>query len=133
MTQFAVVLSAIIHDVDHTGVPNAQLVKEKATIATVYKNQSVAEQNSIDIAWDLLMDDGFAELRSVIYSTEEEKNRFRQLLVNVVMATDICDKDLKNLRNARWEKAFKGDSNKSASSDDREDVNRKATIVLEVS
>lgn len=47
LTQLAVVFSALIHDVDHTGVPNAQLVKEGAEIASIYKNKSVAEQNSI--------------------------------------------------------------------------------------
>jgi hypothetical protein len=38
-----------ISSVDHTGVPNSQLVKEQAVIASVYKNKSVAEQNSVDI------------------------------------------------------------------------------------
>lgn len=47
LTQLAVIFSALIHDVDHTGVPNAQLVKEGAEIASIYKNKSVAEQNSI--------------------------------------------------------------------------------------
>jgi len=42
------------------------------------------------------------------------------------MATDIVDKDLKNLRNARWDKAFKGEEE-----DEDKDVNRKATIVIE--
>eukprot|EP00980_Cylindrotheca_fusiformis_P021261 scaffold8180_cov87-Cylindrotheca_fusiformis.AAC.1 len=51
LTQFAVVFSAIIHDVDHPGVPNAQLVKEKTRNAQIYK-KSVAEQNSVDLAWD---------------------------------------------------------------------------------
>ena len=41
----------MIHDIDHTGVPNMQLVKEKAHVAVVYKNRSVAEQNSFDLAW----------------------------------------------------------------------------------
>jgi hypothetical protein len=45
LTQFAVVFSAIIHDVDHPGVPNAQLVKEKSPLAEMYRNVSVAEQN----------------------------------------------------------------------------------------
>jgi hypothetical protein len=45
LTQFAVIFSAIIHDVDHPGIPNAQLVKEKASIAQKYKNVSIAEQN----------------------------------------------------------------------------------------
>jgi hypothetical protein len=47
------------------------------------------------------------DLRAAIYGTAELK-RFRQLVVNTVMATDIMDKDLKALRNARWDKAFKG-------------------------
>ena len=34
------------------------------------------------VAWSLLMEDRFAELRSCIYTTEEELKRFRQLLVN---------------------------------------------------
>eukprot|EP00980_Cylindrotheca_fusiformis_P017838 scaffold5650_cov121-Cylindrotheca_fusiformis.AAC.6 len=45
LTQFAVVFSAIIHDVDHPGVPNAQLVKENTRCAQIYK-KSVAEQKS---------------------------------------------------------------------------------------
>lgn len=44
LTQFACVFSALIHDVDHSGVPNAQLVKEKAYVARTYDNKSVAEQ-----------------------------------------------------------------------------------------
>ena len=44
LTQFACVLSALIHDADHPGVPNAQLVKEGNNLATFYQNQSVAEQ-----------------------------------------------------------------------------------------
>lgn len=45
------------------------------------------------------------------------------------MATDICDKELKELRNARWEKAFKGVDAKESEHDTQ---NRKATIVIEV-
>lgn len=54
ITQFAVVLAALIHDVDHVGVSNAQLVKENDRLARIYRNQSVAEQNSVNLAWDLV-------------------------------------------------------------------------------
>ena len=128
LTQFACVLSALIHDVDHQGVPNTQLVKEGSRLAHVYHNQSVAEQNSVDIAWEILMDDHYADLRSTIYGSATEMHRFRQLVVNSVMATDIMDKDLKKLRNARWEKAF---SEQSPNEDPQLMVNRKATIVIE--
>ena len=48
LTQFAVTLSALIHDVDHSGVPNAQLVREHTSLASAYNNKSVAEQNSVE-------------------------------------------------------------------------------------
>eukprot|EP00977_Amphora_coffeiformis_P015123 scaffold4420_cov187-Amphora_coffeaeformis.AAC.18 len=128
MTQFAVVLSALIHDADHPGVPNSQLIKENASIASIYNNKSIAEQNSVDLAWDLLMDDAYADLRRAIYVTEDDFLRFRQLVVNIVLATDIMDKDLGALRKGRWNKAFS-----ECPVDESPDVsqNRKATIVME--
>jgi hypothetical protein len=130
LTHFAGVFSALIHDADHTGVPNSQLNLENSTLAQVYKNKSVAEQNSVDLCWDLLMDNNFDELRAAIYSTVDERKRFRQLVVNSVMATDIMDKELKTLRNNRWAKAFSDDARGHKES--REDVvDRKATIVIE--
>jgi class 3 adenylate cyclase len=129
LTQFACVFSALIHDVDHTGVPNTQLVKENHHIAAAYKGKSVAEQNSFDLAWNTFMDERFNELRNTLCATEEELGRFRQLVVNSVMATDIMDNELKTLRNARWDKAFLEAPQTLGS--DRDTVNRKATIVIE--
>jgi hypothetical protein len=129
LTRFAVVFSALIHDVDHTGVPNTQLVKEKAPVAKMYKGKSVAEQNSFDVAWDLLMEPTYENLRRQIYTTDAEFNRFRQLVVNTVMATDIMDKDLKKLRDDRWDAAFTLTSEQERTS--HRAVNLKATIVIE--
>jgi class 3 adenylate cyclase len=106
LTQLACAMSALIHDVDHTGVPNTQLVAEKTDIAERYKERSVAEQNSLDLAWNKLMEPQYNELCATIFTNECERRRFRQLVVNSVLATDIVDKDLKALRNARWDKAF---------------------------
>jgi 3'5'-cyclic nucleotide phosphodiesterase len=75
-------------------------------MAELYRNKSVAEQNSFDLAWDLLMERGFQNLRKCIYVNQEEFHRFRQLVVNGVIATDIVDKDLKARRNNRWDTAF---------------------------
>lgn len=131
LSQFAVVLSALIHDADHPGVTNAQLVKEGAGIAAVYQNKSVAEQNSVDLAWDLLMEETYYDLRHAIYATEDEFKRFRALIVNIVLATDIMDKDLGALRVARWNKAFNEESVKELNESPTVDINRKATIVME--
>eukprot|EP00934_Nitzschia_sp_Nitz4_P001129 Nitzschia sp. Nitz4//scaffold132_size63325//9375//11592//NITZ4_006288-RA/size63325-snap-gene-0.49-mRNA-1//1//CDS//3329535308//1129//frame0 len=132
LAQFAVAFAALIHDVDHQGVPNSTLVREETTNAIRYRNQSVAEQNSVDMAWKILSVGAYADLRACIYSDEEEFQRFRQLVVNAVMATDIVDKELGAARKARWMKAFATDENGSCSEEDPStDANRKATIVIE--
>jgi hypothetical protein len=89
LTQFSCVFSALIHDVEHTGVPNAVLVREDIPKAQLYKGRSVAEQNSVDLSWTLLMQDDFKAFREQIYTTQEELTRFRQLVVNSVMATGM--------------------------------------------
>ena len=93
----------------------------------------------------------YTNLRKCIFSTDEECAQFRQLIVNIVLATDIFDKRIGALRKARWDKAFScNDSSKSfddqeqttastasnsdgsATSDASNDMmNRKATIVIE--
>lgn len=127
LTQFTVVLSALIHDVDHPGVPNTQQVSEQTPLAKHYKNKSIAEQNSVDKSWILLIEGNYPNLRKAIYRTESEFKRFRQLLVNTVMATDIMDKELGASRKARWDKAF----DESLHEDRETAANRKATIVIE--
>lgn len=128
LTRFSCFFSALIHDVDHRGVPNTQLVIDNPELASVYQNRSIAEQNSVDLAWGLLMQDRYKEFRRTIYSTVSGFHRFRSLVVNAVMATDIMDKDLKILRNARWDRAFAETAPGEAVEDQ---VNRKATIVIE--
>jgi hypothetical protein len=106
LIHFAIVLSALIHDVDHPGVPNATLVQEKLKLVAVYKTKSVAEQDSIDLAWDLLMDSSFDELRRVLYATTDKFLLLRKLVIKSVVATDITDKQLGACRKVRCAKAF---------------------------
>jgi hypothetical protein len=126
MAVFAITFSALIHDADHRGVSNAQLAKENEDMAALYKNKSVAEQNSLDVAWDILMMPDFSKLRQYIFGgAQSELMRFRQLIVNVVLATDIFDKELNDLRKSRWARAF-------SNTVPGEDVNdMRATIVME--
>ncbi|CAB9497872.1 Receptor-type guanylate cyclase gcy [Seminavis robusta] len=137
LTQFAVVLSALIHDAGHPGVTNSVLVEEKDPMALKYKDKSVAEQNSVDLALGLLDLPEFVDLRNCIYTNKDEFNRFRSTIINLVLATDIMDRELGALRKERWSKAFNKDavSLLDESDDSGEDnhtvVNRKATIVLE--
>ncbi|GKY95689.1 hypothetical protein MPSEU_000529800 [Mayamaea pseudoterrestris] len=128
LTHLACVYSALIHDVDHSGVPNSQLVKEKSKLADFYKGRSIAEQNSVDLGWALLMDDRYSNLRRSIYTTRKGLERFRHLVVNSVVATDIMDRELAAKRKERWVLAFE-----DVASDESVEIarNRKATIVIE--
>lgn len=126
LTQFAVVLSALVHDVDHRGVPNFVVAREDVKLAKLYQNRSIAEQNSLDIAWDTLLLDEFGDLRECIFGNVKELRRLRQLLVNAVIATDIFDKDLSGSRKERWNRAFGGPKHSDANV-----KNRRATVVIE--
>ena len=55
-----------------------QLAKEDEMMAEVYKNKSIAEQNSLDLAWDLLSSDSYVELRAALFVDRNEMLRFRQ-------------------------------------------------------
>jgi class 3 adenylate cyclase len=154
LTHFAVVFCALVHDVDHTGVSNAQRGKEEPKLAEHYMSKSLAEQNSVDLSWEVLMKPKYKDLHSCLFSNEKDLMRFRQIVVNIVLATDIFDKEFKELRNLRWNKAFHPDqfdastgsvsstspSSLDLSSSDQAEpmegtrgyaTNRKATIVIE--
>ena len=127
--------ATLIHDVDHSGVSNAQRGEEEPQMAALYQNKSIAEQNSIDLAWNELSASKYTNLRHCLFTTNDELTRFRQLTVNLVMATDIFEKNMKELRSKRWDKAFHRDNVSSernfTTCSLEEDKNMKATIVIE--
>jgi class 3 adenylate cyclase len=128
LMQFSVVFSALIHDVDHTGLTNKELIDTRAPVAEVYRSKCVAEQNSVDVAWQLLMEHKYKDLQACIFTNDYEKKRFRELVVDAVLATDIADKELGTIRKSRWEQAFTTQSSPQSIDLDRD---RKATIVFE--
>lgn len=101
---------AIVHDVEHEGVPNSTLVEEATFLATKYHNKSVAENNSIAVAWDILMKDEYQDLRKCIGPTHKELAHFHELLTKIVLATDVMDRELKAARDARWAAVFSAGS-----------------------
>lgn len=106
---FALIFAALIHDVDHRGVSNVQLIKEMDVIAHKYDDKSVAGEHSFEIAWELLMQSDFVELRRTLFTNDQEMQRFQQSVHQAVMATDIADKELESARRVQWEEAFQSD------------------------
>jgi hypothetical protein len=124
LATLAIIFSALIHDVDHRGISNVQLGKEEPAMEESYRGKSIAEQNSLDIAWEILMRQEYSDLRECMFENADDIKHFRQVVVNVVLATDIFDKELSALRLSRWNKAF-------ASEQGSNDIDLKATIVIE--
>lgn len=128
LAQFAIVFSALAHDVGHPGVPNSQLIRENSGLAIKHKNRCMIEQHSLDLAWDCLMSPKFDVLRACLFGNAEEMKRFRQLLINCFLATNVGDDELATMKKDRWEKAFVDDKLDRS----EESRNRRATIVIEM-
>jgi hypothetical protein len=136
LTQFAIVFSGLIYALEHPGVPNKQTAKENTYLAILYRN-CITEQNSVEVAWDLFQEPAYEDLRGCIYRTQEELDRFRQLVVNSVFATDIFDQEMRRDRNKRWKRAFALENSSSSfqfslsSLDSADDMDLKATVAME--
>uniref|UniRef100_A0A7S2YNJ0 Uncharacterized protein n=1 Tax=Entomoneis paludosa TaxID=265537 RepID=A0A7S2YNJ0_9STRA len=126
--QFTVALASLAGGVDHAGVPNSQLVKEKSSLAVLYGNQCVSEQHALELAWSLLMGPEYGGLRRSIYVNEAEFKTFRQLFVHSVLSSDTMDKEMQGNRQRRWDELF---SEGVPIWTGETLVNRKCTLILE--
>jgi hypothetical protein len=109
-----------------------QLVKEDTPLARKYKNQSVPEQNLVDLAWKHLMDSKYDGLREAICPTEAERQQLKQLVVNIALATEIMDKGLKQQRDARWEKALRASPEEKSDHRTSVPVKKRSRIIAQV-
>ncbi|CAB9500805.1 Receptor-type guanylate cyclase gcy [Seminavis robusta] len=130
LTTLAILFSTLIHDADHRGVSNNRLIEEDEQIAAKYGNKSPAEQNSLDTAFELLMDDEkFHALKECLFHSNQDLQHFRQVLVNSIVATDIFDAELQKLRKERWEKAFSSSKEYRSSGEDLDDL--RSSVIIE--
>eukprot|EP00550_Attheya_septentrionalis_P002544 CAMPEP_0198286510 /NCGR_PEP_ID=MMETSP1449-20131203/5583_1 /TAXON_ID=420275 /ORGANISM="Attheya septentrionalis, Strain CCMP2084" /LENGTH=778 /DNA_ID=CAMNT_0043984279 /DNA_START=20 /DNA_END=2356 /DNA_ORIENTATION=+ len=106
MAQLALIFSALVHDVDHPGVTNRQLVTESDEIAILYNDQSPAEQRSLAIAFSMIMEKDFKALRDAIFAEKDEFVSFRRTVINLVMSTDIASPERMQIIKSKWKEAF---------------------------
>lgn len=106
-SKFAFVFSAIIHDVDHQGVPNTRLVLEDDPIVKQHGNSSTAEKHSISVAFHTLLNGSeFDVLRSVIFESSDDHFQLQRIVTNVVVSTDIASPERAQSTRMRWDEAF---------------------------
>lgn len=114
LSQFALVFAALIAGMGFMEEGSDEL-------SAKYNKRCVWLQNSLDLAWNQLMQPEFEDLRAAICADEDELKHFRQILVKAVLATDYMDNELEERRKIRWDKAF-GDAS--------DDMNLKGTIAV---
>jgi hypothetical protein len=106
LMQFALLFSALIHDVQHQGIPNRQLALEDDELAIKYNDQSIAENQSLFIGFSEMLKSDYDKLREVIFPKKEDYRRFRLACVNLVLATDIASPERSQIGKSKWKEAF---------------------------
>ncbi len=106
LTKFSFVFAAMIHDVDHQGVPNTRLVIEKDPLVELHGRTSVAEKHSIKTAFQTLFESDYDEFRSTIFSSPQDYLQMHRIVTNIVVSTDIASPERMHLTKMRWQAAF---------------------------
>ncbi|ETO18762.1 hypothetical protein RFI_18494 [Reticulomyxa filosa] len=82
----ACLLSAACHDVGHPGNNNAFEVAVESELAVKYNDESVLENMHVAKTWEIMKKPGCNILEG---RTKQERKRFRQLLIQSILATDM--------------------------------------------
>jgi hypothetical protein len=106
LSLLALVFAAIIHDVEHKGLPNRQLALEDDELALLYNDQSIAEQRSLYVGFKEFLQPDYAELRKALFPSSQDYRDFRTKVVNLVMSTDIASPERTQLAKSKYLEAF---------------------------
>ena len=88
--------------------------KRRADVLSVKprRHQSVAEQRSLFVAFDQLLKPEYTLLRSTIFDVKngkmdsDEYRRFRKIVIDLVLNTDIASPERTQLAKSKWKEAF---------------------------
>ena len=86
--KFALIISAVCHDVDHTGFTNMFLVKTTHQHALCYNDRSVQENHHSALAFELMQVEG---LDTIVQSLQNinEWSYFRDTVIEIILGTDM--------------------------------------------
>jgi hypothetical protein len=98
--------AALVHDVEHQGIPNRQLALEDDRLAVLYNDQSMAENWSLYVAFSEFLQDEFQPLRETLLPKAEDYRLFRKHIINLVLSTDIASPERTQISKSKWKEAF---------------------------
>jgi hypothetical protein len=83
---FALVVSALCHDIGHPGVNNAFLVATADDLALKYNDHSCLENMHVNKAFTIILNENCNILKCL---TKADYQRFRKNMVSAILATDL--------------------------------------------
>ena len=83
---FAILLSAVVHDVDHPGNTNTFEINSRSELALLYNDQAVLENHHCSLAFRLMRKDNMQILSTIAKPIESE---IRKFVISCVLATDM--------------------------------------------
>ena len=118
LPEFAAIFAALIHELDHPGITNQELMDNKDDNASTkieddYKGKSITQFHAFHLAWIIFLDDTYTELRHALCPTDDTLAKFRTLTLDCVVSTDVMNPILSAARKRRWQKAFDTSANSS--------------------
>jgi len=88
LEKFALMVAAIVHDMDHPGLTNAFLVRTRDGLATTYNDQSVLENYHLAHFFNLIEANQSANIFATF--SDESYREVRRIIIACVMHTDMA-------------------------------------------
>mmetsp|Transcript_76036 Transcript_76036/g.204012 ORF Transcript_76036/g.204012 Transcript_76036/m.204012 type:complete len:515 (+) Transcript_76036:88-1632(+) len=86
MELFALLISALCHDLEHPGVNNVYLIKSRSSLIALYSDDSILEKHHSYRAFELMLSSDIELLRGF---SENDYEKFRELVMGTILATDM--------------------------------------------
>jgi 3'5'-cyclic nucleotide phosphodiesterase len=102
VTEFGILFSALIRNVEHFGLSNQQHMDEGNPIAICYDGKNFTKNIAIEILWKLFIQSKYDDQWHCIFVSEEDMEKCRLLIVDCVLTTDILDKNWKCYLGEPW-------------------------------
>jgi len=108
LMHFSFIFSALIHDVQHLGVTNRTLMDEEHPLAILYNDQNMLEQQSLTISFKEFLKEDYVNLRNILFAPDYDckYSKFRRLVVDLVLCTDIASPERMQLTKSKFKEAF---------------------------
>lgn len=87
LDRLTMIVSAIVHDLDHPGTNNLYQVNKKTELAVKYDNKSVLERYHIDLSNSLF---GEIKLLEALHLSEGDKTLFLEGMRDLILYTDMA-------------------------------------------